>query len=140
MGAERTSRQFTEDEGAHTASATLSVAIVGALADQLSPGHLLLNADDLTADEQGMLHRILRRATRQNVEPVADFGRLTPREREISAQVCEGLGNQAIAERLSISEATVRHHLTSIFAKLGVRDRVALVIAAFSRRNAPSNS
>jgi DNA-binding NarL/FixJ family response regulator len=64
------------------------------------------------------------------------FERLTTREGENVNLVCEGLGNKAIAARLEISEATVRHHLTSIFAKLGLRDRVALVIAHFRRRDA----
>jgi DNA-binding NarL/FixJ family response regulator len=38
---------------------------------------------------------------------------------------------QAIADRLCISEATVRHHLTSIYAKLNVEDRLELVIYAY---------
>lgn len=62
------------------------------------------------------------------------FQRLTPREREIVALVCRGLSNAELARELGISEATVRHHLTSVFAKLEVRDRVGLVIAAFGRR------
>ena len=45
--------------------------------------------------------------------------------------VGEGLKNKQIAERLVISEATVRHHLTSIFSKLGVTDRFELVIYAY---------
>jgi DNA-binding NarL/FixJ family response regulator len=65
------------------------------------------------------------------------FDHLTRREREVVALVCQGLSNPELAKRLRISEATVRHHLTSIFAKLGVRDRVALVIAAFRRGRAP---
>ena len=56
---------------------------------------------------------------------------LTAREREVIALVGEGLKNRLIADRLSISEATVRHHLTSIFAKLGVGDRLELAIYAY---------
>lgn len=62
------------------------------------------------------------------------FQRLTSREREIVSLVCRGLTNFELARELGISEATVRHHLTSVFAKLEVRDRVGLVIAAFGRR------
>ncbi len=56
---------------------------------------------------------------------------LTERERQVIALVCEGLPNRAIAERLVISETTVRHHLTSVFSKLGVNSRLELVIYAY---------
>jgi DNA-binding NarL/FixJ family response regulator len=56
---------------------------------------------------------------------------LTAREREVVNLVGQGLKNQAIANRLYISEATVRHHLTSIFAKLGVINRLELTIYAY---------
>lgn len=57
---------------------------------------------------------------------------LTPREREVVEAVCRGLRNQDIASELIVSEATVRHHLTAIFTKLGVKDRVELVIYAYT--------
>ena len=56
---------------------------------------------------------------------------LTAREREVIDLVGQGLQNQAIADHLCISEATVRHHLTSIFAKLGLGNRLGLVIYAY---------
>jgi DNA-binding NarL/FixJ family response regulator len=56
---------------------------------------------------------------------------LTERERQVIALVCEGLPNRAIAERLMISDTTVRHHLTSVFNKLGVNSRLELVIYAY---------
>lgn len=56
---------------------------------------------------------------------------LTEREREVIALICEGLQNKLIGERLFISETTVRHHLTSIFDKLGVSNRLELVIYAY---------
>jgi two-component system, NarL family, nitrate/nitrite response regulator NarL len=61
----------------------------------------------------------------------AKIATLTRREREIIALIGEGLNNRHIAARLFISETTVRHHLTSIFAKLEVGDRLELVIYAF---------
>lgn len=57
---------------------------------------------------------------------------LTPREREVIALVSEGLKNKLIGERLFISETTVTHHLSSIYSKLGVSDRLELVIYAFA--------
>ena len=55
---------------------------------------------------------------------------LTKREREVIVVVALGLKNRDIATRLFISEATVRHHLTSIFAKLDLSDRLGLVVFA----------
>ena len=59
------------------------------------------------------------------------IARLTEREREVIALVGDGLRNRQICERLVISEATVRHHLTSIFSKLNVADRFELAIYAY---------
>lgn len=56
---------------------------------------------------------------------------LSPREREVILLVGEGLKNAAIADRLNISETTVRHHMTSIFGKLELTSRLELVIFAF---------
>jgi len=55
---------------------------------------------------------------------------LTAREREIIWLIGQGLKNKEIARRLSISDITVRHHLTSIFCKLEVEDRQKLLILA----------
>ncbi len=55
---------------------------------------------------------------------------LTAREREIIWLIGLGLKNKDIANRLSISDITVRHHLTSIFCKLEVEDRQKLLILA----------
>jgi two-component system, NarL family, nitrate/nitrite response regulator NarL len=53
--------------------------------------------------------------------------RLTAREQDVVRLAAEGLQNKAIAEHLFISQTTVRHHLTSIFAKLGVSNRLELM-------------
>jgi two-component system, NarL family, nitrate/nitrite response regulator NarL len=59
---------------------------------------------------------------------------LTDRERQVIALIAEGLKNRQIAERLFISPTTVTHHLSSIYSKLGVSDRLELVIYAFSNK------
>jgi DNA-binding NarL/FixJ family response regulator len=69
----------------------------------------------------------------QNAE-AARIATLTDREREVIRLVGQGFKNKDIAEQLVISEATVRHHLTSIFAKLGVADRFELVVYAYRHR------
>jgi len=56
---------------------------------------------------------------------------LTEREHQVIGLISEGLKNKQIAERLFISETTVTHHLSSIFSKLDVSDRLELVIYAF---------
>jgi two-component system nitrate/nitrite response regulator NarL len=61
----------------------------------------------------------------------AKIARLTAREREVIGLIGEGLYNKQIAKQLSISEATVSHHLTSIFDKLGLANRFDLVIYAY---------
>jgi two-component system, NarL family, nitrate/nitrite response regulator NarL len=55
---------------------------------------------------------------------------LTEREREVIRLICEGLSNHRIGQRLSISEKTVRHHLSSVYAKLELDSRLQLVIYA----------
>ena len=61
----------------------------------------------------------------------AKIAALTDREREVIRLVGEGLKNKLIAKRLFISETTVTHHLSSVFSKLDVSDRLELTIYAF---------
>ena len=58
---------------------------------------------------------------------------LSEREREVLAMVAEGLPNKVIAQRLSISEKTVKAHLTSVFRQIGVTDRTQA--ALWAQRN-----
>jgi DNA-binding NarL/FixJ family response regulator len=64
----------------------------------------------------------------------AKIASLTDREREVIALIAEGLKNKEIGKRLFISETTVTHHLSSIFSKLEVSDRLELVIYAFAHK------
>jgi DNA-binding NarL/FixJ family response regulator len=52
---------------------------------------------------------------------------LTPREREVLTLIGQGLPNRGIAEKLFISEATVKTHINNLFAKTGIRDRADAV-------------
>jgi pimeloyl-ACP methyl ester carboxylesterase/DNA-binding CsgD family transcriptional regulator len=61
------------------------------------------------------------------------FASLSPREREILALLTEGLSNAEIAERLAISEKTIRNHLSNLFDKLGVWTRAQAMVFARDR-------
>ncbi|MFF3918786.1 response regulator [Streptomyces sp. NPDC001852] len=58
---------------------------------------------------------------------------LSAREREVLVLVARGTSNREIARELFISEATVKTHLTHLYAKLGVNDRAAAVAAGYDR-------
>ena len=87
--------------------------------------------------ERVMIARVLGVRAQVMVQPPEpqatspQIAALTDREHEVIRLIGEGLKNKEIAEQLVISEATVRHHLTSIFSKLEVADRFELVVFAY---------
>ena len=64
---------------------------------------------------------------------IARFG-LTPRELQIIGALVDGQTNKDIAGTFGISEYTVKHHLTNVYDKLGVYNRVELVLFAINHR------
>ena len=79
------------------------------------------------------LHKLSRaKADKVRIDPeAAKIALLTPREREVIAVVTRGLNGAGIAKELKISEATVRHHITSILSKLEVSNKLELAVYAF---------
>jgi two-component system nitrate/nitrite response regulator NarL len=81
-----------------------------------------------------LLSRMLGGLSQRLVEPPTEaanglLARLTAREREIARRVTLGESNKEIARGLDIAERTVKAHLTVVFEKLGVRDRLQLALA-----------
>jgi len=64
------------------------------------------------------------------IDTSAYVEQLTEREREILALVAQGASNRQVAERLYVTEGTVKNHMSSILSKLGVRDRTQAVLKA----------
>jgi two-component system, NarL family, nitrate/nitrite response regulator NarL len=72
----------------------------------------------------GLAARLLTQVKRQEPAQGAALPELTEREGQILAQVARGLTNKEIARALSLSEKTVKHHMTNVMQKLQVRNRV----------------
>lgn len=60
--------------------------------------------------------------------------RLSNREMEVVRCVAMGLRNKEVADKLGVSEATIKNHLTSVYSKLGVSDRLELILYAIHNR------
>ena len=98
----------------------------------------LLNAIRLVAaggflSSPSVTRRVVREfvASRRAARPHPQLATLTDREREIVALVGEGLNNEEIAERLLVSRATARTHVSRAMIKLGTRDRAKLAVVAY---------
>ncbi|MFF8902308.1 response regulator [Streptomyces lydicus] len=77
-----------------------------------------------------LLERFLRTASDGRTAPPA-LSSLSARETEVLTLIGQALSNAEIARRLSLSEATVKRHVAAVLRKLGLRDRVQAVVAAY---------
>jgi DNA-binding NarL/FixJ family response regulator len=76
--------------------------------------------------------RVIKQFTRlQQPAPPRELDELTAREREIFNLIASGLSNAEIGKQLYIGETTVKTHVTHVFQKLKVRDRVQAVVLAY---------
>jgi DNA-binding NarL/FixJ family response regulator len=113
---------------------------VGVVLAHNSPNVLYKAIEKVHAGEvwldRSLIASFVKQGSRSNIPAIyepktARIASLSGREREIITLVGEGFRNQQIADQLFLSEVTIRHHLTSIFKKLCVSDRLELVIYAY---------
>jgi two-component system, NarL family, nitrate/nitrite response regulator NarL len=94
-------------------------------------------ADVVPASLTGtLLSHIVDQAVTRSTAAVLDAVQMTKREREITAQIAEGLSNKEIAQRLNIATYTVKSHVHNILEKLALHSR--LQIAAHAHRSSAS--
>jgi DNA-binding NarL/FixJ family response regulator len=118
--------------------AALALGASGFLLKDVTPEHLA-NSVRLVSTGDALLspsitRRLVERFTAPQGDAVpvpADLSTLTPRELEVLRLVGRGLSNGELAERLTLSEATVKTHVARIFAKLALRDRAQAVVLAY---------
>ncbi|MGH3159410.1 MAG: response regulator, partial [Streptosporangiaceae bacterium] len=81
----------------------------------------------------GVTRRLIAEFAKRAKEPLTlpAIGELTEREREVMGLVALGLSNDEIAQRLVVSPATAKTHVSRIMIKLGARDRAQLVVFAY---------
>jgi pimeloyl-ACP methyl ester carboxylesterase/DNA-binding CsgD family transcriptional regulator len=96
-----------------------------------SANHILLEGEPAWARFRRAVLEFMGLAVPGGEDPA--FASLSPREREVLVLITEGLGNAAIGERLSISEKTVRNHISNVFDKLGVWTRAQAIVFARDR-------
>ncbi|WP_327244262.1 response regulator transcription factor [Streptomyces sp. NBC_01320] len=100
-----------------------------------APRDELFNAVRAAADGRTVLSPAVasRLVSRVRAPGAVGHEALSAREREVLELVAKGTSNREIAAELFVSEATVKTHLTHIFAKLGAKDRAAAVATAYER-------
>jgi NarL family two-component system response regulator LiaR len=94
------------------------------------------------ADTANLSRDLLARLTRSLQKPPAPdpLQALSPREREVLGLVTRGYSNRQIARELGIGDETVKTHVSSVLAKLGVQDRIQAAIFALRHEAARSES
>ena len=109
--------------------AALDAGAVGYLLKDADPEDVLDGVRAVSRGESPLHPRVARQLLSARTEVTPSI-QLTPREAEVLGLVRSGLANKQIARRLSISERTVKAHLTSVFQRIGVVDRTQAALWA----------
>jgi DNA-binding NarL/FixJ family response regulator len=100
--------------------------------DLIAAVHTIAAGDSLLSPS--VTRRVIDRMVQQPMPDLAGQARLaelTPREREVLGLVARGFSNREIARELVVEESTIRSHVKRILMKLGLRDRIQIVIFAY---------
>jgi DNA-binding NarL/FixJ family response regulator len=95
--------------------------------------HVVAKGDALLAPSitRRLLDRFAEQAPEDPAKPPPQLESLTERELEVLKLVAKGWSNAELAEKLFLSETTVKTHVSSVLRKLGLRDRVQAVVMAY---------
>jgi NarL family two-component system response regulator LiaR len=131
---------FTEDEQVFSA---IKAGAVGYLLKDISPPDLAKAIQAVHSGETHLHPEITKKLMNQFVSPKSDIeitpDELTPREMEVLKLIAQGLSNKELANKLTISEKTVKTHLSSIFSKLHLSDRTQAAIYALKHNLVPDD-
>jgi DNA-binding NarL/FixJ family response regulator len=78
-----------------------------------------------------LISQFTRQRPRPDAPPTAVLATLTPRETQVLKLVAEGLSNHEISAQLTVTEETIKTHVSRVLSKLGLRDRTQAVITAY---------
>ncbi|MET8141225.1 response regulator transcription factor [Sphaerisporangium sp. NPDC005288] len=122
----------------HYVYAALAAGASGFLLKDVTPEHLVAAVRLVRSGDALLAPTITRRlverfARRDTVRPALhrDLSQLTPRELDVLRLLATGLSNAELADRLTLSVATVKTHVARVLSKLGLRDRVQAVVVAY---------
>ncbi len=107
----------------------LDAGALGYLLKDAEPDEIVRGVRAAAAGQSPLAPRAAQELISERAETRTDV-ELSPRESEVLGLVAEGLPNKLIARRLEISERTVKAHLTSVFAQIGVTDRTQAALWA----------
>jgi DNA-binding NarL/FixJ family response regulator len=109
----------------------LDAGAIGYLLKDAEPDELIRGIEAAARGESPLAPKAAREVL--NSRPGSPSDQLSPRERQVLALVARGLPNKLIARELEISEKTVKAHLTAVFHRIGVTDRVGAALWARER-------